>query len=143
MAIYFRTNITPFDLILSLLPPEFTMDHPVPRKVAESQDNIEDDARRFYLALEETTASFRHAPEWFQCDFDFLLRKTSVQTLGEADFPDMNHPAKKKGKLSHNVARPYKILNITEHTALIQWSDVMERVLPDHIGRALSSARPV
>ena len=141
-AVHRTTGTTPFDLVLSRPPPEFSVDHQPNRgKRPVRQDFVD----RLKIALGKATRSLRKTQERYKRDFDKRIRRARRLKVGEAVYLDISDGAAKRDKLAFQVSGPFRILEVQRkgNTVVIQRGDVVERVSMNRVVRSPSSAEVV
>lgn len=136
------TDTTPFDLVLSRPPPEFIVAHRPGRMPA--RQNKADFVRRLEIAIGKAKTSLLNTQKKYKANFDKRLRKARKLKVGESVYLDTNDGAKKRDKLTHEVAGAFRILHVHKNnTVTIQRGDVVETVSANRVVRAPSSVVPV
>ena len=144
-AIHRATSATPFDLVLSRSPPDFTVSQPVRlggRRAAKW--NRHDHVARLRVALAKATASLKKHQARYKRDFDRRVRPSMTLTTDDKVYLDVTDGVK-KDKLSYGVAGAFDVLEVDQEnkTVTIQRGNVTERVSMNRVTRAPRSAKTV
>jgi len=143
MAVHRSTNTTPFELVLSRPPPEFTLAHSPRRRKAPVRETKEDYARRLGIAIGKARNSLLRTQQRYKRNFDARVRKTRAFKEGDHVFLELNDGAKKRSKLQFEAAGPFRVLSTDSNTVVIQRGDVVERVSRNRVTFAPAvSSRP-
>lgn len=142
MSVHRSTGTTPFELVLSRPPPEFTLDHNAQRLAATTPATREDFAHRLAIALHKARKTLLRTQRRYKQDFDKRLRPNNPIKVGDSVFLNLAENSLKAPKLTHQVSGPFLVLEVARNTAVIQRGDVVERVSLDRVTRSPAAARP-
>ena len=141
MSVHSTTGTTPFDLVLSRPPPDFTDDHRPQSRARPMRAQKSDYVRRLHVAPQKASRSLERAQARYKRDFDRGMRATTrrIET-GDHIFLDTHDGAAKRPKLTHNISRPYRVLGHDSNTTVVQRGEVVERVSRDRVTLAPKQA---
>ena len=140
MSVHSTTGTTPFDLVLSRPPPEFTCDHRPQSRARTARAQKSDYVRRLHVALQKSSRSLEPAQARYKVDFDRGIRATRRIETGDHIFLDTHDGAAKRPKLTHNISGPYRVLGHDSKTIAIHRGEVIERVSRDRVTLAPKQA---
>jgi len=138
-SVHRSTRVTPFELVLSRPPAEFTLTYKVKHNPDEKdQVDNKDFVERWQIAIEKAATSLKEAQAKYKANFDRRLRRTRKLKVGEKVFLDLHDGGLKRNKLTHEVDGPFEILEVSKatNTVVIQRKDVTERVSMNRVTRA-------
>ena len=142
MSVHTSTGTTPFELVLSRPPPEFTRDHRPQSRARPVRAQKNDYVRRLHVALQKATLSLARTQARYKRNFDKGIRATRRITTDDHVFLDTHDGAAKRPKLTHNISGPYRVLGHDSNTITIQRGEVVERVSRDRVTLAPKQAIP-
>ena len=145
-AVHRTTGNTPFDLVLSRSPPDFTLSYKSNRKYAKDDKfDRKDYVHRLRVAVKRANESLRKNQRKYKRDFDKRVRKTMPLTDEDTVYLDITDGAKKRDKLSHGVGGAYEVLEVSPvtKTVVIQRGNVVERVSMNRVTRAPRTAKVI
>ena len=135
------TKTTPFDLVPSRPPPEFSLTHRTTRQRPKTTADIRHDfIKRLDASMLKANESLRRVQDRYKRDFDKRVRRTR-HTLKAGDFVflDPTDGSKKLGKLKSPAIGPYRVLVNDKRTLIIDRDGIVERVSAD---RCVFAPRP-
>ena len=132
-SVHRSTQTTPFELVLSRPPPEFTLEHNVRLKRISTAEHRMDYVDRLKASLTNATRSLRRTQARYKRDFDKRIRRRRAITVGDRVFLNLNDGVKKPSKLSHTVSGPFEVKEVFDNTISIQRGDIVERVSTDRV----------
>ena len=142
MSVHRSTGTTPFELVLTRYPPEFTLAHNANRLEAVTNNDRADFASRLGVCITKARNSLLKSQARYKRNYDKRLRKTTPIRVHDSVFLDISDPAHKTPKLTHSVSGPYRVLDVSDNTAAIQRGEVVERVTLDRLTNAPLAAEP-
>ena len=140
MSMHSTTGTTPFDLVLSRPPPEFTRDNRLQSRARTARAQKSDYVRRLHIALQKASRSLERAQVRYKRDFGRSILATRRIETGDHIFLDTHEGAAKRPKLTHNISGLYRVLGHDSKTIVIQRGEVVERVSRDRVTLAPKQA---
>ena len=118
--------MTPFDLVLTRPPPEFSLNHSPRVRKAPDLTTREDFKRRLDASIQKAYSSLQRTQARYERDFDKRIPRTkNTLRAGDHVFFDSTDGVKKPGKLQHLAEGPYRVLKNDRRTVTIDRSVVI------------------
>ena len=140
MSVHSTTGTTPFDLVLSRPPLEFTRDHRPQSRARTVRAQKSDYLRRLHVSLQKASRSLKRAQARYKRDLDRDIRATRRIETGDHIFLDTHDCVAKRPKLTDNISGPFRVLGHNSNTIVIQRGEVVERVSRDRVTLAPKQA---
>ena len=140
ISVHSTTGTTPFYLVLSRPPPEFTRDHRPQSRTRTARAQKSDYVRRLHVALQKASRSLERAKARYKRDFDRGIRATRGIEIGDHIFLNTHDGTAKRPNLTHNISGRYRVLRHDNNTIVIQRGEVVERVSRDKVTLATKQA---
>ena len=135
------TRTTPFDLVLTRPPPEFSLHHSARRRSTPDANARDDFRQRLDLSIQKAYKSLQRTQARYKRDFDKRVRRVKSRIrAGDFIFLDSTDGATKPGKLQSPAEGPYKVLRQDKRTLTIDRNGVTECVSAD---RCVFSPPPI
>jgi len=138
-SVHRSIGVTPFELVLSRPPPEFTLTYTAQGDPDEATSvDKKDFVERWRIAIGKAKASLQEAQRRYKANFDRRLRRTRKLRVGEKVFLDLHDGGMKRAKLQHETDGPFEILEVSKptNTVVIQRKNEAERVSMNRVVRA-------
>ena len=126
------TGTTPFELILSRPPPDFSLHHTVKKRPRPEASTKADFLNRLSSSLEGARSRLKKSQARYKRDFDRRVRE-SQRELRKGDYVYLDVPEKPKSKLAPLAQGPYRVLKAKRHTIRIDRDGVDEKVNVDRV----------
>ena len=140
MSVHSTTCTTPFDLVLSRPPPEFTRDNRPQLRARTARAQKNDYVQRLQVALQKASRSLQRAQARYKRDFDRGIRATRRIRTDNYIFLDTHDGPAKRPKLTHNISGPFRVLGHDSNTIVIQRDEVVGRVSGNRVTLAPKQA---
>ena len=140
MSVHSTTGTTPFDLVLSRPPPEFTRDDRPQSRARTPRAQKSEYVQRLQVALQKASRSLQRAQARYRRDFDRGIRVTRRIQTDDYIFLDAHDGTAKRPKLTHNMSGPFRVLGHDNNNIVIQRGEVVERVSRDRVTLAPKQA---
>ena len=141
-SVHRTTGTTPFDLVLSRVPPDFATTHRAGPKGPSEAAARDDYIQRLEQALSKAKASLQRTQARYKRNFDARLRRRRAITPEDAVYLDVHDGAGKRPKLQHETEGPFRVLKVSQRTATIQRGKAVEVVSLDRVTPAPRHLRP-
>ena len=128
------TNKTPFSLVLSRPPPEFSLHHSVKLRASPTAEQKNNYAKRLDDVIQTAYYRLMKPQKRYKRGFDRRIKKIQ-RNIREGDFVyiDPTNGMLKTGKLESPALGPVRVLKTDEWTVLIQRNQDIERINADRI----------
>ena len=135
MQVHRTTGTRPFDLVLSRLPPEFTLRQARSVRTTNRQDR--DRVTKLRDTINKARSKLMKTQARYKFNFDKRTRKVRDKPkVGGWIYLDPDDGTKKRPKTQHSVLGPFKAIQVDERTVMIQQDEVVERVAIDRVAPA-------
>ena len=126
------TSTTPFSLVLSRPPPEFSLHHTVRSRTRPTQEQRNDYVRRLDDTIEHAYIRLLATQARYKRDYDKLIRNIKQRIrAGDYVYIDPRDGLTKKGKLQSQALGPFRITQKDERTYVIDRNGATERINAD------------
>ena len=123
---------TPFDLVLSRPPPEFSLHHSVNPRQRPTVEKKADFVIRLDRAIEKAYASLTKAQARYKKDYDRSVRRSN-KNIRAGDWIYLDNPEEDPGKLEYHTTGPHRVIANDGHTLTIDRAGQLERVSSDRL----------
>ena len=110
ISVQSTTGTTPFDLVHSRPPPDFTRDQRLQSRVRPLRAQKSDYFQRLHVALQKASQSLERAQARYKKDVDRGIRATRRIETGDHIFFDTRDGVAKCTQLTHNISGPFRVL---------------------------------
>lgn len=142
MSVHRSTNTTPFDLVLSRAPADFTMAYPPSKVKKNGKESRGEFVERLEVTLHKARDALARTQARYKLDFDKRVKPSRPYVRGDWIFLDTNDGVKKRPKLTHDIAGPFEVLDGFGSTVIIKRGDVVENVSANRLTHAPYHSAP-
>ena len=133
--IHRSVGTTPFDLVLTRPPPDFSLHHAVNPRERPTAGRKADFVNRLDEAINRAYASLIRTQARYKADYDKTIRKAN-HNIRAGDWIYLDNPERTPGKLETHAQGPFEVLASDGHTFTIQRDGITERVSSDRLTAA-------
>ena len=126
------TRTTPFDLVLTRPPPEFSLHHKVNARERPTAQSKADFIHRLDKAIHKAYASLMRTQSRYKKDYDRAVKRVN-QSIRAGDWVLIDNPEENPTKLQSHAQGPFRVLSNDGHTFTIDRAGQLERVGSDRV----------
>ena len=126
------TGMTPYELVLSRPPPEFSLHHQLNPRERPTPGKKADFVSRLDLAIQKAYASLKKTQRRYKKDYDKSVRRSN-RNIRTADWILIDNPEATPSKLEYHAQGPFRVLSNDGHTFTIDRNGQLERVSSDRL----------